>query len=499
MQAAEKASFPFDLTIRNGRISNADRSFVADIGVQDGVIVEIGENLPPGAKDVDASGKWVLPGGIDSHTHIEQLSGMGVMCADDFYSGTVSAAFGGTTTIISFAAQHRNDRIPDVLADYSRRAREKAVIDYGFHLILANPDEQALQHDLPAVIESGITSLKVYMTYDKLKLDDYQLLDVLAVAGEHGAMVMLHAENHDMIRWVARRLLERGHQSPKFHAVSHDPLVESEATHRAIALSRLINVPVLIVHVAGTETVDIIRKAQQLGAQVYAESCPQYLFLEAKDSDLAGLEGAKFCCSPPPGDKASQEAVWAGFKDGTLGVYSSDHAPYRFDESGKLPKGDATTFKEMANGVPGIELRLPLLFSEGVMKGRISVEEFVAITATNHARMYGLAPRKGAIQVGADADVVIWDIDRRTTVSAEMLHDAVGYTPYEGRELQGWPVEVYSRGRCVVKDNALHVERGSGQFIARLRPDPVVKRAAPSEARKVFGEFIGLKSAALSK
>lgn len=499
MQAAEKASYPFDLTIRNGRISNADRSFVADIGVRDGVIVEIGQNLPPGVKDVDATGKWVLPGGIDSHTHIEQLSGMGVMCADDFYSGTVSAAFGGTTTIISFAAQHRNDRIPDVLADYSRRAREKAVIDYGFHLILANPDEQALQHDLPAVIESGITSLKVYMTYDKLKLDDYQLLDVLAVAGEHGAMVMLHAENHDMIRWVARRLLERGHQSPKFHAVSHDPLVESEATHRAIALSRLINVPVLIVHVAGTETVDIIRKAQQLGAQVYAESCPQYLFLEAKDSDLEGLEGAKFCCSPPPGDKASQEAVWAGFKDGTLGVYSSDHAPYRFDESGKLPKGDATTFKEMANGVPGIELRLPLLFSEGVMKGRISVEEFVAITATNHARMYGLAPRKGAIQVGADADVVIWDIDRRTTVSAEMLHDAVGYTPYEGRELQGWPVEVYSRGRCVVKDNALQVERGSGQFIARLRPDPVVKRAAPSEARKVFGEFIGLKSAALSK
>ena len=499
MQAAEKASFPFDLTIRNGRISNADRSFVADIGVRDGVIVEIGENLPPGAKDVDPSGKWVLPGGIDSHTHIEQLSGMGVMCADDFYSGTVSAAFGGTTTIISFAAQHRNDRIPDVLADYSRRAREKAVIDYGFHLILANPDEQALQHDLPAVIESGITSLKVYMTYDKLKLDDYQLLDVLAVAGEHGAMVMLHAENHDMIRWVARRLLERGHQSPKFHAVSHDPLVESEATHRAIALSRLINVPVLIVHVAGTETVDIIRKAQQLGAQVYAESCPQYLFLEATDSDLAGLEGAKFCCSPPPGDKASQEAVWAGFKDGTLGVYSSDHAPYRFDESGKLPKGDATTFKEMANGVPGIELRLPLLFSEGVMKGRLSVEEFVAITAMNHARMYGLAPRKGAIQVGADADVVIWDIDRRTTVSAEMLHDAVGYTPYEGRELQGWPVEVYSRGRCVVKDNALHVERGSGQFIARSRPDPVVKRSAPSEARKVFGEFIGLRSAALSK
>jgi dihydropyrimidinase len=493
------SSCTFDLTIRNGRISNADSTFIADIGVRDGVIVAIDQGLSPGLRDVDASGKWVVPGGIDSHTHIEQLSGMGVMCADDFYSGTVSAAFGGTTTIISFAAQHRDDRIPDVLADYSRRAKEKAVIDYGFHLILTNPDEQALKHDLPAVIAGGITSLKVYMTYDKLKLDDYQLLDVLAVAGEHGAMVMLHAENHDMIRWVARRLLERGHKAPKFHAVAHDSLAESEATHRAIALSRLVDVPVLIVHVAGTETVDIIRKAQQLGAQVFAESCPQYLFLEAKDSDLLGMEGAKFCCSPPPGDKASQEAVWTGFKDGTLSVYSSDHAPYRFDESGKLPKGNATTFKEMANGVPGIELRLPLLFSEGVMKGRMTIEEFVALTAANHAQMYGLAPRKGVIAVGADADIAIWDSERRTTVTAEMLHDAVGYTPYEGREIQGWPVEVYSRGRCVVKDNTLCVARGSGQFIARSRPEPVIRRPEPSVERKIFGQFIGLKSAVLSQ
>ncbi|SAI65406.1 dihydropyrimidinase [Bordetella ansorpii] len=495
MQHSTDATQPFDLVIRNGRISNADRTFHADIGVRDGVIAGIGENLPAGREDVDARGLWVLPGGIDSHTHIEQLSGMGVMCADDFYSGTVSAAFGGTTTILSFCAQHRNDRIPDVLRDYSRRAREKAVIDYGFHLILTNPDEQALTKDLPAVIEGGITSLKVYMTYDKLKLDDYELLDVLAVAGEYGAMVMLHAENHDMIRWVARRLLERGHKAPKFHAVAHDPLAESEATHRAIALSRLVDVPVLIVHVAGGETIDIIRKAQNLGAQVFSESCPQYLFLEAGDSDLPGVEGAKFCCSPPPGDKASQEAVWEGFKDGTLNVYSSDHAPYRFDESGKLPKGDATTFKEMANGVPGIELRLPLLFSEGVMTGRMSVEQFVALTATNHARMYGLAPRKGAIAVGADADLVLWDTERRTTVTAGMLHDQVGYTPYEGRELRGWPIQVYSRGRCVVRDDTLHVERGSGQFIARSRPQPVIERRA-DPSRGLFSQYVGLKPAA---
>lgn len=494
IESATRSTAEFDLTIRNGRICNADGTRDADIGVRDGVIVAIGDKLAPGKEDVDASGLWVLPGGIDSHTHIEQLSGMGVMCADDFYSGTVSAAFGGTTTILSFAAQHRNDRIPDVLADYSARAKAKAVIDYGFHLILANPDDDALTKDLPKVIRDGITSLKVYMTYDKLKLDDYQLLDVMAVAGEHGAMVMMHAENHDMIKWVAQRLLERGHTAPKFHAVAHDPLVESEATHRAIALSRLVDVPVLIVHIGGREAINTIRHAQNIGASIFAESCPQYMFLEAKDSDLPGLDGAKFCCSPPPGDADSQEAVWQGFIDGTLNVYSSDHAPYRFDESGKLPKGDKTTFKEMANGVPGIELRLPLLFSEGVVKGRLSIEKFVALTATNHAHMYGLSPRKGSIALGADADLALWDPSRKVTVTASMLHDRVGYTPYEGREIVGWPIEVYSRGRCVVRDNTLQVEAGSGQFIPRARPAPVVERAGTSSQRGAFRSLIGLAS-----
>ena len=488
-------SASFDLTIRNGRISNADRTFFADIGVRDGVIVEIAPDLPPGTRDIDATGRWVLPGGIDSHCHIEQLSGMGVMCADDFYSGTVSAAFGGTTTILSFAAQHRGDSIPEVVQAYAKLAAEKAVIDYGFHLILTNPDETALRAHLPQVIRDGITSLKVYMTYDKLKLDDYQLLEVMAVAGEEGALIMMHAENHDMIRWIAHRLLERGHVAPKFHAVAHDRLAESEATHRAIALARLADVPVLIVHVAGRETVEVIRDARRLGAAVYAESCPQYLFLEADDSDLPGVEGAKFCCSPPPRDADSQQAVWDGLKDGTLGVYSSDHAPYRFDATGKLPKGDATTFKEMANGVPGIELRLPLLFSEGVMQGRIRIEEFVALTATNHARMYGLAPRKGSIAVGADADIALWNPERRVEVSSAMLHDNVGYTPYEGRVLQGWPEQVFSRGRCVVQDNQLQVERGTGEYIARGRPEPLSNRPAQSLERGRFSALVGLQRA----
>lgn len=485
----------YDVTVRGGRISTDTRTFEADIGIRDGVIVAIEDKLPAGRQDIKASGRWVLPGGIDSHVHIEQLSGMGMMCADDFYSGTVSAAFGGTTTIIPFAAQHRGKRIPDVVADYAQRAREKAVIDYGFHLILADPDEQALKHDLPQAIRDGITSLKVYMTYNTLKLDDYQLLDVMALAGSEGALVMIHAENHDMIRWIAQRLLARGHSAPKFHAVAHDPLAESEAGHRAIALSRLVDVPVLLVHVAGAETVALVRDAQRLGSKVFAESCPQYLFLTADDIALPGVEGAKFCCSPPPRDARSQQAVWDGLRDGTLGLYSSDHAPYRFDESGKLPHGDATTFKDMANGVPGIELRMPLLFSEGVMAGRITINEFVALTATNHARMYGLAHCKGNIAIGLDADLALWNPARDVTVGTAMLHDQVAYTPYEGRRLRGWPELVMSRGRVVVQDNSLQVERGSGRYIARRSPEATMPARTPPGASRLPG-WLGLKGKA---
>lgn len=482
----------FDLVVRDGWIATASEVFEADIGVRGGVIAAVGNGLPRGARELSASERWVLPGGIDSHCHVEQLSGMGIMCADDFYSATVAAAFGGTTTIIPFAAQHRDMKIPEVVADYAKRAREKAVIDYGFHLILANPDETTLKVDLPKAIRDGITSLKVYMTYDRLRIDDYQLLDVLAVAASERALVMVHAENHDIIRWLANRLLARGHTAPKFHAVAHDPIAESEATNRAIAFSRLIGVPLLIVHVSAREAIETIRGARQRGAAIYAETCPQYLFLTAGDLDREGMDGAMYCCSPPPRDKDSQDAVWAGLKDGTLPIFSSDHAPYRFDQTGKLPKGDATNFKEMANGLPGIELRLPLLFSEGVMTGRLSLPEFVALTSANHASMYGLAGRKGTIAVGADADFAIWNPNRELTVTASMLHDNTGYTPYEGRRLKGWPETVISRGRIIVENNRLHADRGSGQFLKRGTSDALASAEAlsVSEARQALRELV---------
>ena len=474
-----------DLTIRNGTVATAAETTQCDIGIVGEKIVAIADHLPAGARDIDAGGRYVLPGGIDSHCHIEQLSGMGIMSADDFYSGTVSAAFGGTTTIIPFAAQHRGTSVTTTIADYHERARSKAVIDYGFHLIIGEPTDKVLHEELPAAIKDGITSFKVYMTYPMWRLEDYQLLEVLSVAQREGALVMVHAENDDMIRWIAKRLLERGHGAPKYHGVAHDALAEAEATNRIIMLSRVLSVPVLIVHVSSPEATNTIRAAQTLGAKIYAETCPQYLVLTADDMDRPGVEGAKWCCSPPLRDKAAQEAIWAGLGNGTFQVYSSDHAPYRFDETAKIPRGEQTTFKEMANGVPGIEMRLPILFSEGVLKGRLSINQFVALSATNHARMYGLYPRKGTIAIGSDADIAVWNPEIEKRIDYSMMHDAVGYTPYEGHVYKGWPEIVTSRGRIVVEGGKLHVARGSGQFLARGRPGPVA--AAAAAAGKIDG------------
>jgi dihydropyrimidinase len=467
----------FDLVIRNGTVATAADTTACDIGIKDGLVAMLGKNLGPGAHEIDARDHLVLPGGIDSHCHIEQRSSAGVICADDFYSATVSAAFGGTTTVIPFAAQHRGQSLRQVVEEYHAAAGPKAIIDYAFHLIISDPSEQIMGQELPALIRDGYTSFKVYMTYDLLALDDRQMLDILAVARREGALVMVHAENHEMIKWLTGRLLERGLGAPRYHAVSHARLAEGEATNRAVALSQLLDVPILLVHVSAGEAIEVIRNAQTRGLRIYGETCPQYLFLTADDLAKPGVEGAKFCCSPPPRDRAAQQAVWTGLRNGTFQVFSSDHAPYRFDASGKLPHGDRTTFKEIANGVPGIELRLPLLFSEGVGQGRLDLNTFVALTATNHAKIYGLYPKKGTIAVGSDADIAIWDPERETTITAGILHDNVGYTPYEGRRLRGWPVTVLSRGRVVVENGRLVAMRGSGRFLP----------CALSEAAKPLG------------
>ncbi|MFT5447851.1 MAG: dihydropyrimidinase [Gammaproteobacteria bacterium] len=455
----------YDLVIRNGTVVTAVDSVEADVAIRGEQVVAIGRDLSGATREIDARGKLLLPGGIDSHCHIEQRSSAGIVSADDFYTATVSAAFGGTTTVIPFAAQHRGDSLRSVVNAYHECAQPKAVIDYAFHLIITDPNPQVLGQELPALVSEGYTSLKVYMTYDLLKLSDYDILNVLASARREGAMVMVHAENHDVIRWLTDRLLNAGHRAPRYHAVAHARIAEGEATHRAINLSELLDVPLLIVHVSAKEAIDEIRDAQTKGLRIYGETCPQYLFMTAADMDLAGMDGAKYCCSPPPRDVEAQEAVWRGLANGTFQVMSSDHAPYRFDETGKLANGPDAAFNKIAMGVPGLELRLPLLYSEGVRGGRIDIHQFVALTATNAAKIYGLHPRKGTIAVGSDADIAIWDPQLEVTVNHDMLHDNAGYTPYEGRRITGWPVTVLSRGRVVVDDGALNAERGSGEFL----------------------------------
>jgi dihydropyrimidinase len=456
----------FDLVVRGGTVVTAADTFRADVGVRGGRIVALSEDLPRAAKEIDAEGRLVLPGGVDSHCHIEQLSGMGIWNADDFYTGTVSAAIGGTTTVIPFAAQHRGQSMRDVVAEYRERAK-KAVVDHAFHMIVSDPTEAVLADELPALIRDGYSSLKLFMTYPLLRLSDEQMLDLLALARRAGAMVSVHAENDAMLAWTARRLLERGYTAPKYHAISHPRVAEAEAVNRLIAMAALIDQPIVVFHVTTEAAMAAIRAAQTRGQKVFAETCPQYLLLEADHLDKPGLEGAKWMFSPPARDGADRSAIWRGVQNGTFQMVTSDHAPYHFDESGKLAAGPEPHFKQIANGIPGIELRLPLLFSEGVGKGRIGLERFVELCCTNPAKIYGLHPQKGTIAVGTDADLAIWDPDRTVLITDATTQDAVDYSPYAGMSVTGWPQTVLSRGEVIVEARELRAERGRGRFLPR--------------------------------
>ncbi|GAB4169148.1 MAG: dihydropyrimidinase [Thalassobaculales bacterium] len=461
----------FDVVVRGGTIATAADLYEADIGITGGVIAAIARDLPRGRVEHDARGRLVLPGGIDSHCHIDQPSSMGATTADDFYTGGRSAAAGGTTTLIPFAAQFRGQSLRQVVDDYHARARNKAVIDYAFHLIVSDPTEAAMGQELPALVREGITSFKIYLTYDALKLGDRQVLEVLSAARREGMLTMVHAENHDVIQWLSDRLLAAGHVAPKFHGVAHAAVAEREATGRAIALSEVTGTPILVVHVSGREAMETIRLAKDRGLRIYAETCPQYLFLSAEDLDRPGFDGAMCMCSPPPRAKDNQKHIWRGLANGAFDVFSSDHAPYLFNgPTGKRMNGDQPPFKKVANGVPGLAVRLPLLFSEGVRQGRIDIHQFVALTATNHARLYGLFPRKGTIAIGADADLAVWDPDRAVTITLPMLCDAMDYTPYEGRQITGWPALTLSRGEVVYAHGEATTSAGRGRFLACAPP-----------------------------
>ncbi len=489
-----------DLIVRNADIATAADRYTADIGVRDGRIAVIAQGLDDsllkaGGRVIDAAGRLVTPGGVDSHCHLDQPMSDGSTMADDYLTGTRSAAAGGTTTVIPFACQLRGQSLTDVLADAHRRAKGKALVDYAMHMIVSDPSPAVVAEQMPQLIHhEGVSSFKLYMTYEDLKLNDAEVIRVLATARREGAMTMVHAENFDCIQWLTERLLEAGITQPIGHALSRPQPVEREATHRAISLAEIMDTPILLVHVSAREAIEQIRWGQGRGLPIYGETCPQYLFL-TDDSLEGGFHAASCICSPPPRDEANRQAVWDGLENGTFHVVSSDHAPFRSGADGKQVAGENPPFHKVPNGVPGMATRLPLLMSLGVMTGRIDVQRFVALTATNAAKLYGLFPRKGCIAVGSDADLVIWDQDHTFTLRNDMLHHNVDYTPYEGMALDAWPAFTISRGEVVWqgrpgKGQVLDAP-GRGQFL-HCAPPAMAKPAPRPGAKRPWLSRLGM-------
>lgn len=460
----------YDLAIRGGTVVTAGDSVRADVGIRDGRIVALGDAITGAAREVDASGLLVMPGGIDSHVHIEQPSGPGIVMADDFESATRAALAGGNTFVMPFALQERGKSLRAAVEGYKASAEGRCHIDTAFHLIVSDPTPQVLGQELPALVKDGYTSFKVFMTYDDLVLSDRELLEVFDVARRERALVMVHCEGYDAIRFMTERLEKAGQTEPYYHGASRPQAVEREAAHRAISHAQLVDVPIMIVHVSGREAMEQVKWAQDRGFKVYGETCTQYITLT--EDDMKGLNmdmsGSKYVCSPPPRDTASQEAIWEGIQQGVFQTFSSDHCPFRFEGAdGKQNPKAKTSFRWVPNGIPGVETRLPVFFSEGVSKGRITAEQFVALTSTNHARMYGLYPRKGSIGVGFDADITLWDPSRKETIRQENLQHGADYTPWEGFEVTGWPVMVIANGKVSMDDGKILTEPGQGRVLER--------------------------------
>lgn len=458
----------FDTIIRNGTVVHSEGTGIADIGIKDGKIAAIAQGLRAGAGvEIDADGLLVLPGGVDTHCHIEQVSGAGLLNADTFETATRSAAMGGTTTVVSFAAQHPGNRMGKVVADYAALARKGAMIDHAFHMIVSDTSGGNLAEDIPALIDAGHRSIKIFTTYDKVRQDDKSILDILEVARRRGALVCFHAENDGLIRHMTERLLAEGKTAPKYHAESHPREAEIEAIARMCRFAEFTGARIMIFHVSTREGAQIIREARARGVRVEAETCPHYLFMTV---DILERENpARFMCSPPQRSVDDQEALWEAIEDGTITLITSDHAPYRMDETGKFAHGVDAPFNRIANGMPGLETRLPLMFNAMVNERRMSVEHFVELTATAPARAFGLQ-NKGQIAPGYDADLALWDIRRAQTYGANDLHDNVGYNPFEGVEVLGMPVTVLSRGSVIVRDRRLQAVAGHGAWLPMSPP-----------------------------
>jgi len=449
--------------IKNGTIVTASDSYHADIGIKDGKIAVIAKNLvADNAEIIDAQNKYVFPGGIDVHTHLD-LPVSGTFSKDDFATGTIAAACGGTTTVIDFCTQDKGKSLNDALDVWHAKAQGKAVIDYGFHVAITDMSKEVLT-EMQDVIRQGCPSFKLYMTYADIRMEDDAILKDLLQIREHNGLICVHAENHWVIQYLVNKFIAEGKVEPIYHALSRPPLVEAEATGRAIKLAQIADAPLYIVHLTCQESLQEVVRARECGSKIMAETCPQYLLLSEENYRAPNFEGAKYVISPPLRPKENQEKLWRALAGNQLQVISTDHCP--FDFNGQKDRG-RDSFAKIPGGVAGIEARMALIFDRGVNAGKITVNRFVELTATNPAKIFGLYPQKGSIIVGGDADLVVFDPLLTKTISKAILHENVDYTPYEGFKVTGYPTLTMSRGKIIVKDGNFVGQKGAGQFVKR--------------------------------
>jgi dihydropyrimidinase len=451
-----------DLVIKNGTVVTATETYQADIGVKDERIALIGEDLS-GEAILDAEGMYVMPGGVDPHTHME-LPFMGSIAADDFRTGTIAAACGGTTTIIDFAIQGEGQTLREALDIWLEKAKEKAVIDYGMHVAVGAMDDERME-EMGAMVEFGVPSFKVFMAYKgSFMVDDETLFRSLLRAKEIGGLICVHAENGDVLNYLINKHVSEGKTEPIWHALSHPPEAEAEATHRAVVLAGMTDAPLYVVHMTSADALESLKAGRAQGFRVFGETCPQYLMFSIEKYEEPNFEGAKYVMSPPLRPEGHSEALWKGLASGDLQAVGTDHCPFNFVGQKDMGKDD---FSKIPNGMPSVETRLSLIYHFGVNEGRFSINRFVELVATGPARLFGLLPRKGTIVIGADADLVIWDPNKEFQLTQENLNMNVDYSPYEDITVKGYPTTVLQRGRVIVKDDEFVGDIGGGRFLKR--------------------------------